>query len=55
MNQIPVVIQRSNETAPLRWKVVFGYSQVFFRTLAEAVKFCNSRGFQLLTEQARDL
>ena len=47
----PVVIMRSKETDPLRWKVVYGYSQVFFRSLAEAVEFCNSRGFRLVKEQ----
>ena len=34
----PVVIMRSKETDPLRWKVVYGFSRVFFRSLAEAVK-----------------
>ncbi len=47
----PVVIMRSKETDPLRWKVVYGYSQVFFRSLAETVEFCNSRGFRLVKEQ----
>ena len=47
----PVVIMRSKETDPLRWKVVYGFSQVFFRSLAEAVEFCNSRGFQLVKDQ----
>lgn len=47
----PVVIMRSKETDPLRWKVVYGFSRVFFRSLAEAVEFCNSRGFQLVKEQ----
>lgn len=47
----PVVIMRSKETDPLRWKVVYGFSQVFFRSFAEAVEFCNSRGFRLLKDQ----
>lgn len=47
----PVVIMRSKETDPLRWKVVYGFSRVFFRSLAEAVEFCNSRGFRLVKEQ----
>ena len=42
---------RSKETDPLRWKVVYGFSRVFFRSLAEAVEFCNSRGFRLVKEQ----
>ena len=47
----PVVIMHSKQTDPLRWKVVYGFSQVFFRSLAEAVEFCNSRGFQLVKDQ----
>ncbi len=47
----PVVIMRSKETDPLRWKVVYGFSQVFFRSFADAVAFCNSRGFQLEKDQ----
>ncbi len=46
-----VIIMRSRETAPLRWRVVFGHSQVFFRSLAEAVDFCNSQGFRMMREQ----
>ncbi len=49
--QNPVVIMRSRQTDPLNWKVVYGFSQVFFRTFAEAVEFCNSRSFQLIKEQ----
>ena len=47
----PVVIMHSKGTDPLRWKVVYGFSQVFFRSFAEAVEFCNSRGFQLVKDQ----
>jgi hypothetical protein len=47
----PVVIMHSKQTDPLRWKVVYGFSQVFFRSFAEAVEFCNSRGFQLVKDQ----
>ena len=50
----PVVIMRSKETDPLRWKVVYGFSRVFFRSLAEAVEFCNSRGFQLVKDQINE-
>lgn len=49
--QDPVIIMRSKRTAPLMWKVVYGFSEVFFRSFAEAVEFCNSRGFQLVKEQ----
>ena len=47
----PVVIMHSKRTDPLRWKVVYGFSQVFFRSFADAVAFCNSRGFQLVKDQ----
>ena len=50
----PVVIMPSRETAPLRWKVVYGFSQIFFRSFSEAAEFCNSRGFQLVKEQIGD-
>lgn len=47
----PVIIMKSKRDDPLRWKVMFGFSQVFFRTFAEAVEFCNSRGMKLAQEQ----
>ena len=47
----PVIIMHSKRTAPLTWKVVYGFSTVFFRSFAEAVEFCNTRGFQLMKEQ----
>ncbi len=47
----PVVIMCSKRDDPLRWKVVYGFSSIFFRTLAEAVEFCNSRGMELVKEQ----
>ena len=47
----PVVIMRCKRDDPLPWKVVYGFSQVFFRTFAEAVEFCNTRGFRLMKEQ----
>jgi len=47
----PVIIMKSKRDDPLRWKVMFGFSQVFFRTFAEAVEFCNSRGMKLAREQ----
>ena len=46
-----MIIMESKRTDPLRWKVVYGFSQVFFRSFAEAVEFCNSRGFQLVKDQ----
>ena len=50
-NGTPVIIMHSKKTAPLMWKVAYGYSQVFFRTFAEAVDFCNSRGMEIMKEQ----
>ena len=50
-NGMPVIIMHSRKTAPLMWKVAYGYSQVFFRTFAEAVDFCNSRGMEIIKEQ----
>ena len=47
----PVVIMKSRQDDPLNWKVVYGFSTVFFRSFAEAVEFCNSRGFRLMKEQ----
>lgn len=47
----PVIIMHCKRTDPLRWKVIYGFSQVFFRTFAEAVEFCNTRGFRLMKEQ----
>lgn len=47
----PVVIMHSKESDPLRWKVVYGFSQIYFRSFAEAVEFCKSRGFRLVKEQ----
>ena len=47
----PVVIMRCRRDDPLSWKVVYGFSQVYFRSFAEAVEFCNTRGFELMKEQ----
>lgn len=47
----PVIIMHSKRTAPLTWKVVYGFSTIFFRSFAEAVEFCNTHGFQLVKEQ----
>ena len=47
----PVVIMKSRQNDPLNWKVVYGFSTVFIRSFADAVEFCNSRGFRLMKEQ----
>ena len=50
-NRDPVIIMRSKRDNSLPWKVVYGFSQIFFRSFADAVEFCNSRGFKLMKEQ----
>ena len=40
----PVIISQCRKDAPLRWKVTYGCSTVFFRTFDEAVGFCRGRG-----------
>jgi hypothetical protein len=47
----PVLVMRSKKTAPLMWKVVYGFSQMYFRTFADAIEFCNSRGMKLIKDQ----
>ena len=49
----PVVIMRCKRNEPLLWKVVYGFSQIYFRSFAEAVEFCNTRGFKLVKDQVR--
>ena len=48
---IPVIIMRSKRDDPLRWKVCYGFSQVFFESFQAAVEFCNSRGMEIMKEQ----
>ncbi|MCF0137553.1 MAG: hypothetical protein HUJ66_04220 [Oscillospiraceae bacterium] len=50
----PVFIMQSKHTTPLMWKVVYGFSTVFFRSFADAVEFCNSRGMELMLEQDKE-
>lgn len=49
--QRPVIIMHTNRPDPMTWKVVYGFSSIFFRSFAEAVEFCNSRGFQIVKRQ----
>ena len=49
----PVIISKSRKTAPLEWKVSYGFSQIFFRTFEEAVNFCGSRGMDLVKGKKR--
>ena len=49
---IPVIIMRCKRDEPMRWKVCYGYSQVFFKSFEDAAEFCNSRGMKIMKEQA---
>lgn len=48
---MPVIISQSRKTAPLMWKVSYGFSQIFFRTFDEAIEFCGSRGMDMVKDQ----
>ena len=48
---LPVIIMHCKRDDPMRWKVVYGFSTVFFNTFADAVEFCNSRGMEIMKEQ----
>lgn len=48
----PVIIMRCKRDDPMRWKVIYGFSTIFFRSFAEAVEFCNSRGMEMIKEQS---
>ena len=50
-DNMPVLISRSKKTAPLMWRVSYGFSQIFFRTFEEAVEFCSSRGMEMVKGQ----
>ena len=43
-----VLIMHSKTSAPMEWKVVYGFSSVFFDTLDDAVAFCEEHGMKLL-------
>lgn len=47
----PVIVMRGKNTAPLPWKVAYGFSEIYFRSFEEAIDFCNSRGMKLVKEQ----
>jgi len=46
-----VLIMRSKQTAPMDWKVVYGFSSVFFHTFEEAADFCSKRGMKAVKRQ----
>ena len=41
----PVVLFMSKNAEPARWKVVYGASEFYFRSYAEASNFCQMRGY----------
>ncbi len=43
-----VIIMKSKQPTPMEWKVVYGNSEVFFKTLEDAVEFCKERGMKLV-------
>lgn len=47
-NESPVIIMKSRKPAPLNWKVVYGFTQVYFETFKDAVSFCESRNLRLM-------
>ena len=47
-NNNVVLIMRSKGTSPMDWKVVYGFSSVFFKTFEEAAEFCNDRRMTLV-------
>ena len=51
-NGDPVIIMHCKRDDPMRWKVIYGFSTIFFRSFAEAVEFCNSRGMEIIREQS---
>ena len=51
----PVVIMCGRRDDPLRWKVIYGFSTVFFKTFREAMDFCRSRNMTMtMTEGPED-
>lgn len=41
----PVVLSVSNGADPIRWRVLDGVSDFYFRSYAEATDFCKLRGY----------
>lgn len=48
---LPALIMCSKELAPMRWKVVYGFSTVFFKTFDEAVAFCKAADMDLVSSE----
>ena len=47
----PVIIMHCKRDDPMRWKVIYGFSTIFFKDFASAVDFCNSRSMEIIKEQ----
>lgn len=45
----PVIVSRSKDAEPVRWKVATGSSSMYFTTLREALDYCQSREYTLVT------
>ena len=41
----PVVLSVSNDAGPVRWRVLDGVSDFYFRSYTEATDFCKLRGY----------
>lgn len=41
----PVIVSRSKDAEPVRWKVATGSSSMYFTTRREALDYCQSRGY----------
>ena len=41
----PVMLFTSKNAEPVRWKVVDGASEFYFRSFSEATNFCQMRGY----------
>ena len=50
----PVIIMHCKRDDPMRWKVVYGFSTVFFESFQAAVDFCNSRGMEIMKGQVEE-
>jgi len=44
-NEKPVVLFVSKNADPIRWKVLDGASEFYFRSFTEATDFCQMRGY----------
>ena len=43
-----VLIMHSKKPSPMGWKVVYGFSTVFFNSFSEAVAFCENHGMEMM-------